>query len=272
MARRPRSPRRAASKRRRGRPRCCAIRWRDSSVREPKPRRPSPARSPWTPTADVGADAMAVSELSHATEEAGVFLAFGQTERAIDVLREHIRQLPRSMPAAWLMLLDLYHAEGNRPDFRKLAEDFHVHFNVQTPLWEAFAAADRRDRRDRELSPCAEAGRGALAQAGMPRLPRAPAVRQSRGPAQRLPAGDLRRHPAPAASAGRARGRRHRHGPQGKRQARRHAEARRAAASAATAPSRARRPMPPDPAASRPTQQPIRFDLDPPSSQGKPKS
>ena len=47
---------------------------------------------------------------------------------------------------------------------------------------------------------------------------------------------------------------------------------RRDSPSAATAPSRARRPMPPDPAASRPAQQPIRFDLDPPSSQGKPKS
>ena len=39
----------------------------------------------------------------------------------------------RSMPAAWLMLLNLYHANGRRQEFRRVAEEFHVHFNVQTP-------------------------------------------------------------------------------------------------------------------------------------------
>ena len=85
-------------------------------------------------------DALAVSELAHVTEEARVFMALGHTDRAIEVLHEHIQRLPRSMPAAWLMLLDLYHASGNQPEFRRLAEDFHVHFNVETPLWGAFAS------------------------------------------------------------------------------------------------------------------------------------
>jgi len=81
-------------------------------------------------------DALAVTELSHVTEEARVFTALGHNDRAIEVLQDHIRLLPRSMPAAWLMLLDLYHREGNRAEFRKLADAFHGHFNVRAPLWE----------------------------------------------------------------------------------------------------------------------------------------
>ena len=214
--------------------------------------------------ADVAADAVAVSELSHATEEAGVFLAFGQTERAIEVLREHIKSLPRSMPAAWLMLLDLYHAAGKRPEFRKLAEDFHVHFNAQSPLWEAFASGDR--------------GAGGIesfphVQKQVVELWRKPGCR---GYLERLLYDNRegRRNGFPLSTYAdillllqvldapenvdidtdlRESGRLE------------------AAPKPAVPASRARRPVPPDPAASRPAQQPIRFDLDPPSAQGEPK-
>lgn len=91
-----------------------------------------------TPIARDGASALAVSELLHVTEEARVYVALGHPERAIGVLNEHIRQVPRSMPAAWLMLLDLYHASSRRQDFRRLAEEFHLHCNVQAPVWESF--------------------------------------------------------------------------------------------------------------------------------------
>jgi pilus assembly protein FimV len=85
---------------------------------------------------------LAVSELSQVTEEARVYIALGHPDRAIEVLHEHIRHLPRSLPAAWLMLLDLYYAGGRRQDFRRLAEEFHLRFNVQTPSWEGFAPGD----------------------------------------------------------------------------------------------------------------------------------
>jgi hypothetical protein len=48
----------------------------------------------------------------------------------MDVLREHVRVAPRSMPAAWLMLLDLYHAHGRRQEFRQLAQEF-----PSAPTW-----------------------------------------------------------------------------------------------------------------------------------------
>jgi len=94
------------------------------------------------PAASPTGDALAVSELSQVTEEARVYVELGHHDRAIEVLREHIRQLPRSMPAAWLMLLDLYRATDHRQEFRKLAEDFHLYFNVQTPSWDGFASDD----------------------------------------------------------------------------------------------------------------------------------
>ncbi len=107
---------------------------------------PAPRRSPGrTRVARDGASALAVSELLHVTEEARVYVALGHPERAIDVLNEHIREVPRSMPAAWLMLLELYHGSGRRQDFRRLAEEFHLHCNVQAPLWEDFPSSESDD-------------------------------------------------------------------------------------------------------------------------------
>jgi len=89
-----------------------------------------------------GASALAVSELLHVTEEARVYVALGRPERAIAVLNDHIRDVPRSMPAAWLMLLELYHASGRQQDFRRLAEEFHLHCNVKAPPWEDFTPSE----------------------------------------------------------------------------------------------------------------------------------
>lgn len=85
------------------------------------------------------AQAVAVSELSHVTEEARVYLALDRPDRAIEVLRQHIDDHSTNVPAAWLMLLDLYRSGGREQEFRRLAEDFHLHFNVQAPQWETFA-------------------------------------------------------------------------------------------------------------------------------------
>lgn len=104
--------------------------------------RKGPSRMPAAPGT---VNALAVSELMHVTEEARVFVALGHTHRAIDVLKEHIKRAPASMPAAWLMLLDLHHRNGDRQDFRHLAEEFHARFNVQTPLWDTFVAGGTRD-------------------------------------------------------------------------------------------------------------------------------
>jgi pilus assembly protein FimV len=116
----------------------------------PPPRARVPRR---TTAARDSASALAVSELLHVTEEARVYVALGRPERAIDVLNEHIHQAPRSVPAAWLMLLDLYHARDRRQDFRRLAEEFHLHCNVQAPLWDSFGLSEHGEEGGLETFP-----------------------------------------------------------------------------------------------------------------------
>ena len=104
---------------------------------------PAPSAKPVEPAGTgESATALAVSELSQVTEEARVYVELGHPERAIEVLSKHIRQNPRATPAAWIMLLDLHHANGDRQDFRRLSEEFHQHFNVQTPMWEGFGTSE----------------------------------------------------------------------------------------------------------------------------------
>jgi len=221
-----------------------------------------------TSTRDA-ADALAVSELSHVTEEARVFMALGPNDRAIEVLHDHIRRLPRATPAAWLMLLDLYHASGKRPEFRKLADDFHAQFNVQAPLWEAFAT-HRSESGGLEGFPhieqqVVELWRKPGCRAYLERLLHDNREGRRTGfplstyadillllqvldvPADVDIDGDL-------AAAGKF---------DPKPQATR---------SAAAAPARPRKPMPPEPSASRPTQQAIRFELEPPNTRAPKKS
>ena len=75
---------------------------------EPEIVAPAPAtRSKRAPATPGAGDALAVSELWQVTEEARVYVELGHHDRAIEALQEHIRKLPRSVPAAWLMLLGL---------------------------------------------------------------------------------------------------------------------------------------------------------------------
>jgi len=82
-----------------------------------------------------------VAELTQVTEEARVYLALDHVDRAMDVLRAHICGQTNSVPAAWLMLLDLYRTHGREEEFRGLAAKFHRRFNAQTPQW----ARDQRN-------------------------------------------------------------------------------------------------------------------------------
>jgi hypothetical protein len=50
------------------------------------------------------------------------------------------------MPAAWLMLLDLYRHHGRKQEFTRLGELFHRQFNVQTPQWDGVTEDVQRDQ------------------------------------------------------------------------------------------------------------------------------
>ena len=234
-------------------------------------------------TPPAAGDALAVSELSQVTEEARVYVELGHHDHAIEVLQEHIRKLPRSMPAAWLMLLGLYHVTDRRQEFRRLAEDFHLHFNVQTPVWEGFAPDDPgsdglaafphiltqvtdlwrkpecRNYLERLLYDNREGRRTGFPLATYADILTLLQVLDAPEPVDidldLADDGKLDLPPrAPAASSPGSKG-----------------------TAMPAAPGRARKPMPPDPSASsHPVQQPIKFELDPErvarDSDGKPRS
>ena len=87
-----------------------------------------------------------VADLSHVTEEVRVYLALNHIDRAMGVLSAHIREQPNSVPAAWLMLLDLYRTHGREEEFRQLAPEFHRHFNAQTPQWDRYPRNEPGDQ------------------------------------------------------------------------------------------------------------------------------
>ena len=206
------------------------------------------------------------------TEEARVFMALGHNDRAIEVLQDHIRRLPRSMPAAWLMLLDLYHAGmATAPNSASWRMNFHTHFNVRGAAVGSVRGRKARRRRHRRLPAHRAAGGGAVAASPECRAYLERLLYDNReGPPQRIPAVDRTRTScccckccdAPSDS-------RHRRGSGRRRQARsgvRRPLRRTLHPPTARSATAEQKPMPPDPAASRPAQQPIRFEIEPPDS------
>jgi hypothetical protein len=73
-----------------------------------------------------------------ASEGSQLFLALHHVDLSIDVLRRHLQQETRPMPAVWLMLLDLARTHGREQTFRDLAQEFHRRFNARMPAWDGF--------------------------------------------------------------------------------------------------------------------------------------
>jgi hypothetical protein len=82
-----------------------------------------------------------VSELSHVTDEAQVFVDLGLTDQAIAVLHQHIvnHTADRPSPAVWLMLFDLLRRTNRRADYDALVPQFRSHFNGRMPDWESYS-------------------------------------------------------------------------------------------------------------------------------------
>jgi hypothetical protein len=128
------------------------------------------------PKASSAPTAVAVADLSHVTEEAGVYLAFNRVDQAIGVLEEHIRTVPDSLPATWLMLFDLYRGQGRETRFRELASEFERRFNAQAPDWESHPPTAEAEGMD--AVPRAVPQRSEIVHAehfGVPGTPRPPA-------------------------------------------------------------------------------------------------
>lgn len=85
-------------------------------------------------------ESLAVStlELSDIQQAAEFFIALGEDDRAIEVLRTHIETHPRTSAMPWLDLLALHHKLGRQEDFDKLRHDFEWLFKIRLPNFDVF--------------------------------------------------------------------------------------------------------------------------------------
>ena len=91
--------------------------------------------APSTPSTTLSS-ALSVDEIASVVEEAKIFVGMGRDDHAIHILVDYTLQHPRTSPEPWIYLLEIYRMKHRQDDFIKTAEQFHIAFNVEAPLWE----------------------------------------------------------------------------------------------------------------------------------------
>ncbi len=79
-------------------------------------------------------------ELFDVHQQANFFVALGDFDKAVEVLRHHITDNVETSALAYLDLFDLYHSLGRKDDYELLRGDFNRMFNAQVPAFSEYAA------------------------------------------------------------------------------------------------------------------------------------
>ena len=90
---------------------------------------------------------VSVEELIDLEQQAEFFVALGQEESAIDLLRSHVLGYPDGSPLPYLKLLEIYQRRGERHHYEDIRAQFNERFNAYAPGWED-ALADGRSLED----------------------------------------------------------------------------------------------------------------------------
>jgi ABC-type transporter Mla MlaB component len=79
-------------------------------------------------------------------EEAAILFANGQIKEAAESLKHAISsgELENQVQTAWVMLLDVYQATGNRAEFENTALDYAARFEASPPAWHESSANDAK--------------------------------------------------------------------------------------------------------------------------------
>lgn len=77
-------------------------------------------------------------ELHDVQQEADFFLSLGEHDRAVEVLRSHIRSQPETSALAWLDLLDIHHRLGQREAFDQVRAELNRTFNTRVPAFDGY--------------------------------------------------------------------------------------------------------------------------------------
>lgn len=110
------------------------------SLFTPKPKPVRPPHDPPKAKAIRPEPAITVSDIGSQMapwlEESVIFHATGKLEEAITILSSQILKRPGNRdPLPWLMLFDIYEANGQREKFEDLALDYAVRFEHSPPSW-----------------------------------------------------------------------------------------------------------------------------------------
>ncbi|WP_148290744.1 type IV pilus assembly protein FimV [Sulfuricella denitrificans] len=89
---------------------------------------------------------IALDSIESAVEEADIYLALGEKDRAIANLKYQIDSHPRSTADLWFKLMEIYHDFDMRPEFEALVTEFRRYFNIAKPNWETMASGEISSR------------------------------------------------------------------------------------------------------------------------------
>jgi hypothetical protein len=79
-------------------------------------------------------------ELFDIQEQADFFMSLGQTDQAIEVLKNHITENVETSALAYMDLFDIYHRANRERDYSELREEFNHVFNAQVPEFSRYGA------------------------------------------------------------------------------------------------------------------------------------
>ena len=83
-----------------------------------------------------------LTEVESVVEEADLYMIYGWTQKAIELLLQHIEKHPAEVQP-WIMLFDIYHSQGLKDAFEKLAKRFQTSFD-NMELWQKMQALGRK--------------------------------------------------------------------------------------------------------------------------------
>ena len=89
-------------------------------------------------------------EVENVLDHADVFMAHGRTALAIQLLQNHLEEVPAESPAIWLKLMNLLAKEGSEEEYERTVKECNHFFNIKMP---SFADALKPDKSTIEEHP-----------------------------------------------------------------------------------------------------------------------
>jgi LPXTG-motif cell wall-anchored protein len=87
----------------------------------------------------IGSRSVATEELFDIQQQSDFFVSLGETDKAIECLKNHLVESQEPSALAYLDLFKLYHQQGNRADYDTLREEFNHKFNAGAPPFDQYS-------------------------------------------------------------------------------------------------------------------------------------